>query len=170
MSAASGALMTASRGTSQNRLILRRAASSMGRSLRTTMASGTIPRLRSSATLCWVGLVFISSLGPMKGARVTWIEAELPGPTSLRNWRTASRNGRISMSPTVPPTSVMITSASVRSASRRMRCLISFVMCGITWTVPPRKSPRRSFWMTARYTEPVVTLESRRRLVPVNRS
>ena len=150
MLGASGALMTASSGTSQNRLILRRAASSMGRSLRTTMASGTMPRLRSSATLCWVGLVFISSLGAMYGARVTWMEAELAGPTSLRNCRTASRNGRISMSPTVPPTSVMTTSASVRSPSRRMRLLISLVMCGITCTVSPRKSPRRSFWITAR--------------------
>ena len=32
--------------------------------------------------------------------------------------------------------------------SSRMRALISSVMCGITWTVPPRYSPRRSFWIT----------------------
>ena len=34
------------------------------------------------------------------------------------------------------------------SAHSRMRALISSVMCGITCTVPPRYSPRRSFWMT----------------------
>ena len=43
-----------------------------------------------------------------------------------------------SMSPTVPPTSTMQTSASPASATRLMRFLISFVMCGITWTVPPK--------------------------------
>ena len=30
----------------------------------------------------------------------------------------------------------------------RMLSLISLVMCGITCTVRPRYSPRRSFWMT----------------------
>ena len=35
---------------------------------------------------------------------------------------------------------------------RRMRALISFVMCGMTWTVSPRYSPRRSLAMTAEYT------------------
>ena len=54
------------------------------------------------------------------------------------------------MSPTVPPNSVITTSASVRSPRRRMRLLISLVMWGMTWTVSPRKSPRRSFWITAR--------------------
>ena len=33
-------------------------------------------------------------------------------PMSLRNWRMASRNGRLSMSPTVPPISVITTSTS----------------------------------------------------------
>src|SRR5215211_7910041 len=44
------------------------------------------------------------------------------------------------MSPTVPPISLMTTSAGDASAARRIRCLISFVMCGITWTVAPRYS------------------------------
>ena len=41
------------------------------------------------------------------------------------------------MSPTVPPTSVMTTSTS-SVATRRMRRLISSVMCGMTCTVLPR--------------------------------
>ncbi len=51
------------------------------------------------------------------------------------------------MSPTVPPTSVMTTSTS-GPAMRRMRDLISFVMCGMTCTVSPRYSPRRSLAIT----------------------
>ena len=43
------------------------------------------------------------------------------------------------MSPTVPPISEMTTSAGVASAARRMRALISFVMCGITCTVAPEE-------------------------------
>jgi hypothetical protein len=34
------------------------------------------------------------------------------GPTSSENWRIASRNGSDSMSPTVPPISVMATSGA----------------------------------------------------------
>ena len=36
----------------------------MGRSLRQTITSGWMPRLRSSVTECWVGLVFCSPDGP----------------------------------------------------------------------------------------------------------
>ena len=35
-----------------------------------------------------------------------------------------------------------------RFTNARMLVLISSVTCGITWTVLPRYSPRRSFWMT----------------------
>ena len=59
--------------TSQKRLILRRTPSSIGRSERTTITSGWIPRLRSSATECWVGLVLSSSDEPMNGTSVTWM-------------------------------------------------------------------------------------------------
>ena len=51
------------------------------------------------------------------------------------------------MSPTVPPTSVMTTSTS-GLAMARMRALISLVMCGMTCTVSPRYSPRRSLAIT----------------------
>ena len=57
-------------------------------------------------------------------------------PTSFFSWRTASRNGRPSMSPTVPPISTIWTSTS--SLTRRIDALISSVMWGITWTVRPR--------------------------------
>jgi hypothetical protein len=59
-------------------------------------------------------------------------------PTSTGNCRMASRNGSDSMSPTVPPISVITTSTSWDSAISSMRCLISSVMCGMTCTVPPR--------------------------------
>ena len=49
----------------------------------------------------------------------------------------ASRNGSDSMSPTVPPTSVITTSTSGPPMSM-IRVLISLVMCGMTWTVSPR--------------------------------
>ena len=61
----------------------------------------------------------------------------------------ASRNGSDSMSPTVPPISTITTSALELAAAWRMRPLISSVTCGMTCTVAPRKSPRRSFLMTA---------------------
>ena len=67
-----------------------------------------------------------------------------PGPFSLRNCRMASMKGCPSMSPTVPPISVITTSAPLVSSTAAKRALISFVTCGITWTVPPRKSPARS--------------------------
>ena len=50
----------------------------------------------------------------------------------------ASRNGSDSMSPTVPPISVITKSTACDSATIRIRFLISSVMCGITWTVAPR--------------------------------
>ena len=100
--------------------------------------SGWMPMRRSSLTECCVGLVFSSPAWPMYGTSVRWMNMQLRRPTSTGNWRIASRNGSDSMSPTVPPISVMTTSTSFVSAIRRMRCLISSVMCGTTCTVPPR--------------------------------
>ena len=73
----------------------------------------------------------------------------LSEPTSAFIWRNASRNGNDSMSPTVPPTSVMMTSESVIFAARMIFSLISLVMCGITWTVAPKYSPLRSLRKTS---------------------
>ena len=70
------------------------------------------------------------------------MKKQLSRPMSWRTWRAASRKGWDSMSPTVPPISVMITSGtsplSSGSAWARMRRPISSVMWGITWTHSPR--------------------------------
>ncbi len=105
-----------------------------------------MPISRSFITECCVGLVFISPAAPMYGTSVTCTEIAFVAPTSNRSWRIASRNGSDSMSPTVPPTSTISTSCPF--AHSTIRLLISSVTCGMTCTVPPRYSPRRSFWMT----------------------
>ena len=64
MLSASTAETTASMGTSQRSEILRLRSSEIIRSDRHTMTSGWMPRLRSSVTECWVGLVFCSPEGP----------------------------------------------------------------------------------------------------------
>ncbi len=110
--------------------------------------SGWMPIPRSSLTECWVGFVFTSPVAPICGSQVTWTYSTFRRPTSLRIWRMASRKGRDSMSPTVPPTSTTTTPCCARPlvatlpvpsrATRAIRSLISFVMWGMTWTVPPR--------------------------------
>ena len=100
--------------------------------------SGAIPIRRSSLTECCVGFVFSSPAWPMYGTSVRWMNMHRRRPTSTGNWRIASRNGSDSMSPTVPPISVITTSTSLASAISVIRCLISSVMCGTTWTVAPR--------------------------------
>src|SRR3990172_5474947 len=56
----------------------------------------------------------------------------------------ASRNGKLSMSPTVPPHSTTKISSFSSSAIFLMRFLISSVICGIICTHAPRYSPLRS--------------------------
>src|SRR6202042_2617714 len=56
-------------------------------------------------------------------------------PSSLPSWRIASRNGRLSMSPTVPPIST--STKSKPAGSRTIASLIASVMCGMTCTVAP---------------------------------
>ena len=58
---------TASMGTSHRSEIFRFRSSEIIRSERHTMTSGWMPRLRSSVTECWVGLVFCSPDGPRYG-------------------------------------------------------------------------------------------------------
>jgi len=133
--------------------ILRLFDSETMRSLRSTSASGWMPMDRRAATECCVGLVFCSPEAPMNGTSETCTKNTFLRPSSWRTWRADSMNGCDSMSPTVPPISVMITSgagvpSSPGCACSRIRRLISSVMCGITCTVSPRYSPRRSFAMT----------------------
>ena len=54
--------------------------------------------------------------------------------------------------------------------ARRMRALISFVMCGITCTVAPRNSPLRSLRSTASQIAPAVWLALRERFSSMKRS
>ena len=69
---ASAALTTARLSTSQRLEILTLRSSLSGSSLRHTIRSGWMPRLRSSVTECCVGFVFCSPDGPMNGTSVTW--------------------------------------------------------------------------------------------------
>ena len=140
---ASMAETTASMGTLVNRLIFALKSGGMGRSVRQSRTSGWIPMVRSSLTLCWVGLVFSSPEVEIWGTSVRWTKTVLAGPRARRIWRMASRNGWPSMSPTVPPISTMTT--SIPSVTDVMAALISSVTWGMTWTVLPRYSPFRSF-------------------------
>ena len=91
---------------------------------------------RSSLTECCVGLVLISPDPPTTGTSVRCMKTQWLRPSSTPSWRIASRKGKDSMSPTVPPISTMQTSDS--PAPSRMLRLISSVMCGMTCTVAPR--------------------------------
>ena len=136
--------MTASTDTSAKRAIFSRMSRESVPRERHTTTSGAIPMRRSSCTECWVGFVFSSPATSMNGTSVQWMYMTLSRPTWFRNWRMASRNGRLSMSPTVPPISVMTTSTSCDWPASWTRRLISSVTCGMTCTVDPRYSPLRS--------------------------
>ena len=136
MLAASLHSTTAEASTSHMRATLLLTPSGSGRSVRRTKASGWMPMERRVATECWVGLVLSSPAAGRKGMSETCTNATFSRPRSARTWRAASRNGWDSMSPTVPPISVMMTSGTSPSAPgaawARMTRLISSVMCGMT--------------------------------------
>ena len=102
--------ITPSMSTSHIRAILFLSGSGTSRSQRRISASGVMPMLRSAATECWVGLVFSSPDGAMKGTSEQCRKKQFSRPTSWRTCRAASRNGSDSISPTVPPISVITTS------------------------------------------------------------
>ena len=83
-----------------------------GRSQRQSRTSGWTPRLDSSRTDCWVGLVFSSPAAAIHGTSVVWTLTVWSRPRSLRSCRIDSMNGRLSMSPTVPPISQITKSTS----------------------------------------------------------
>ena len=113
--------------TSHISAILFFSGSGTSRSQRKINASGVMPMLRSAATECWVGLVLSSPEGPMKGTSEQCRKKQFSRPTSWRTCRAASRKGSDSMSPTVPPISVITTSGRCPSGSgvaiARMRAL-----------------------------------------------
>ena len=141
------ALMTASTATLEKSAIFSLSARVSGICVRQSKTSGWMPISRISLTACCVGLVLSSPAVAMYGTSVTCTLSAFCQPASIFIWRMASRNGRDSMSPAVPPISMMPTSTP--SVASRTRALISSVMCGMTCTVAPRYSPRRSFEMTA---------------------
>ena len=110
-----------------------------------------MPISRSFCTLCCVGLVFSSPAIGMNGTSVRCTKQHEPRPSRRFICRAASTNGSDSMSPTVPPISTIATSvlpSHAAFAPRSMNSWISLVTCGITCTVLPRYSPRRSFLIT----------------------
>ena len=98
--------------------------------------SGWIPILLNSLTECWVGLVFISSEDFKNGTKVKCINKVFDLPCSFENCLMASTNGRLSISPTVPPISQITKSSLV--ISFLINSLILSVIWGMTWTVLPR--------------------------------
>ncbi len=155
MLGASGAATTASASTSHISEILRLTPSGQ------LAVAAAHQRVRGDADAAQRGDRVLGRLGlQLAGRREVRAPARRAGrsscrgPTSWRTWRAASRNGSDSMSPTVPPISVMTTCGASPSgpgaAIARIRALISLVMCGITCTVSPRYSPRRSLAMTRR--------------------
>ena len=105
--------ITQSRLTLQNIDILSKMAGSICLSHLKTMISGLIPIPCSSLTECWVGFDLCSSEPLRNGTSVTWIKRLFSCPTSIAICLTASKNGCDSISPIVPPISVMTMSASV---------------------------------------------------------
>ena len=135
----------------EERNLLRIRRRECGRSARHSSTCGEMPISRSFCTLCWVGLVFSSPAVAMYGTSVRCTKHALLRPRRRLIWRAASRNGSDSMSPTVPPISTIATSGSphvAAAAPRSRNAWISFVMCGMTCTVLPRYSPRRSLRIT----------------------
>ena len=148
---ASGHDITAPASTSQNIEIFLFAFSEISSLHLHTIMSGLIPAFIRSLTECCVGLVFSSPTAPVMGTSVQWMRSAFSSrPISRLSCLAASRNGMDSMSPTVPPSSTMATSASESLAAATMRDFISSVMWGIICTVLPRYSPLRSFSITER--------------------
>ena len=98
--------------------------------------SGCIPMLLNSFTECWVGFVLISSEDFKNGTSVKWTNKVFSFPISLENCLIASKKGKLSISPTVPPISQITKSSFL--ISFLINCLILSVTCGITWTVFPK--------------------------------
>ena len=108
----------------------------IGTSDRQTNISGLIPIDLNSLTECWVGLVFSSPEDDRKGNNVKCTKMQELVFFSWENWRMASKKGRPSISPIVPPISQSMKSTSSSCWARNF--FISFVTWGITCIVSPR--------------------------------
>ena len=135
--------------TLQNSAILRLMSSESGRSVRQIRMSGWIPICISSRTECCVGLVLSSPAAAMYGTQrevdeqrvvAADVLAELADRLEERQrLDVADRAADFDDHHVVSP-----------APGAGWRALISSVMCGITCTVEPRYSPRRSLVMTFR--------------------
>ena len=100
--------------------------------------SGWMPMRRSSCTECWVGLVFSSPACPRNGTSVRWTNMQRSRPRSdLELAQRLEERQRLDVAHRAADLGDHDVDV-LDSATSRMRCLISSVMCGITWTVPPR--------------------------------
>ena len=77
--------------------------------------SGCIPELNNSFTECWVGLVLNSLATDTNGNKVRCIKHVFFLPNSFLSCLIASRNGKLSISPTVPPISQITKSSFDKS-------------------------------------------------------
>ena len=102
------------------------------------MTSGWMPMPRSSLTECWVGLVLSSPVAASDGSRVTWTYSTLRPADVLAHLADGFQEGqRLDVADGAADLHDDHVRAPSR-ATRPMRSLISLVMCGMTWTVPPR--------------------------------
>ena len=108
---------THSRSTLQKEATFMRMLSSRWRSVRRTRISGWIPIPCNSFTECCVGFVFNSSAAFKYGTYVRCTHTALR-PSSHRNCRIASMKGALSISPMVPPTSVITKSKASPDPSK----------------------------------------------------
>ena len=103
--------ITALVGTLQNKLIFWISSYFIFLLLLQTIISGWIPAFKSSLTECWVGFVLISPDVSIYGSKVKCMSS-VSSCLSFLNCLMASKKGRLSISPTVPPISQIITSVS----------------------------------------------------------
>ena len=152
MDGASLAATTASSSTSHISEILRLTLAGISRSERQTMASGWMPIERSAATECWVGLVLSSPDGPMYGHQRDVQEEHVVAAHVVPDLADGlEERQRLDVADRAADLGDHDVDGgpAVSVAIARIRDLISLVMCGMTWTVSPRYSPRRSLAMTA---------------------
>jgi len=96
--------------------------------------------------------------------------AMLSGPASFLNCLAASTNQEFSMSPTVPPISIVMMSGFSCWAISFHHAFISSVMWGNICMVLPRYLPSRSFAMTLLNIFPDVRFQSDLQVIPRNLS
>ena len=135
-------------GTEQNKDNLLLSFSSVEYGTLHTKALGVIPIFLKSFTLFWVGFVFNSPEPNNNGISVQWTKKVFSFPSSYWICLNASINGWLSISPTVPPISVITISALLESPASKTLFFISFVIWGTIWTVDPKYSPLLSFSIT----------------------